>query len=114
EYRPGSTLFLVWTQDRNDTAAYGDVRLRRDGDELLRARPDNIFLVKVSYWLGLWPSNRPGAAADPPHRVGRRKPMCSRAVGSDGQVARSPRSGIKDAPPAPDRPASLAGDFRPA
>lgn len=53
EYRPGSTLFLVWTQDRNDTAAYGDVRLRRDGDELLRARPDNIFLVKVSYWLGL-------------------------------------------------------------
>lgn len=53
EYRPGSTLYLVWTQDRNDTAAYGDVRLRRDGGELFRARPDNIFLVKVSYWLGL-------------------------------------------------------------
>src|SRR5690606_37410579 len=38
EYRPGSTLYLVWTQDRNDTAAYGDVRLRRDGGELFRAR----------------------------------------------------------------------------
>ncbi|HEX6938694.1 MAG TPA: DUF5916 domain-containing protein [Longimicrobiales bacterium] len=53
EWRPGSTLYLVWTQDRSDTAPYGDVRLGRDGDALLRARPDDIFLVKVSYWLGV-------------------------------------------------------------
>ncbi len=53
EWRPGSTLYLVWTQARSDTAPVGDVRLGRDGDALLRARPDDILLVKVSYWLGL-------------------------------------------------------------
>ena len=53
EYRPGSTLFLVWTQQRSDTAPFGDFDFRRDRQALFRATPDNIFLVKVSYWLGL-------------------------------------------------------------
>jgi hypothetical protein len=53
EYLPGSTLFLVWTQDRNDTGPYGDLRFGRDRDALFSARPTNIFLVKMNYWLGL-------------------------------------------------------------
>lgn len=53
EYLPGSTLYLVWTQDRSHTAHYGDVRLARDGSALLRAQPDNVFMIKASYWLGL-------------------------------------------------------------
>ncbi len=53
EYRPGSTLYLVWTQSRSDTAPFGDLDFRRDRQALFRAKPDNIFLVKVSYWLGL-------------------------------------------------------------
>ena len=52
EYRPGSTLFLVWQQQRADEQPFGDFRFRRDADGVFDARPDNIFLVKLSYWLG--------------------------------------------------------------
>ncbi len=52
EYTPGSTLYLVWTQDRNDSAPFGDFDMGRDGSAMLRAPADNIFLVKVNYWLG--------------------------------------------------------------
>ncbi|MEP7000373.1 MAG: DUF5916 domain-containing protein [bacterium] len=52
EYNPGSTLYLVWTQDRTDQAAVGDFDFSRDRSALLTAHPDNIFLIKLSYWLG--------------------------------------------------------------
>ena len=52
EYRPGSTLYLVWTQGR---ALYDDSPDTRDWTrsypDLLSIRPDNTFLVKLSYWL---------------------------------------------------------------
>ncbi|MEO9225489.1 MAG: DUF5916 domain-containing protein, partial [Gemmatimonadaceae bacterium] len=52
EYRPGSTLYLVWTQGRelydNRPDTRGWVQTYPD---LLRIRPDNTFLVKMSYWL---------------------------------------------------------------
>ena len=51
EYRPGSTLFLVWQQQRAGQAAYGTFDFSRDADALFREHADNIFLVKVSYWL---------------------------------------------------------------
>jgi hypothetical protein len=52
EYRPGSTLFLVWTHGRegSDNANPG----RPWGPEyrsLFTLHPDNTFLVKMSYWL---------------------------------------------------------------
>jgi len=55
EYRPGSTIYLVWTQSRsmNAPVGVGDLVLNRDWRELIGTPPDNIFLVKVSYWLGL-------------------------------------------------------------
>ncbi|MEO8620669.1 MAG: DUF5916 domain-containing protein [bacterium] len=52
EYNPGSTLYLVWTQERTDQAAVGDFDFSRDRTSLLTAHPDNIFLIKLSYWLG--------------------------------------------------------------
>jgi hypothetical protein len=52
EYRPGSTLFFVWQQTRSDTAPFGDFDLPRDRRALFGAHPDNIFLVKASYWFG--------------------------------------------------------------
>jgi hypothetical protein len=52
EYRPGSTLFLVWTQQRAGTDAFGDFDVGRDGAALLRDRPINVFQLKASYWLG--------------------------------------------------------------
>ncbi|UCF20893.1 MAG: carbohydrate binding family 9 domain-containing protein [Gemmatimonadota bacterium] len=53
EFRPGSTLFLVWTQERADQAAVGDFNFSRDFDALFSAHADNIFLLKVNYWLQL-------------------------------------------------------------
>jgi hypothetical protein len=51
EYRPGSVLFVAWTQSRFGELPFGDLQFRRDRDALLAARPDNIFLVKASWWL---------------------------------------------------------------
>jgi hypothetical protein len=52
EYRPGSTLFFVWTQQRSGSDPFGDFDIRRDTRSLLGDRPDNVFLVKATYWLG--------------------------------------------------------------
>jgi Domain of unknown function (DUF5916) len=52
EYRPGSTVFVVWTQQRTDQSVLGNFDLTRDREALFAAHPDNIFLVKVAYWLG--------------------------------------------------------------
>jgi hypothetical protein len=52
EYRPGSTLFFVWTQQRAGSAGFGDFDFSRDYSALLRDRPDNVFLIKATYWLG--------------------------------------------------------------
>jgi hypothetical protein len=51
EWRQGSTLYVAWQQQRADMAPYGDFALRRDRRALFRARPDDIFVVKVNYWL---------------------------------------------------------------
>jgi hypothetical protein len=53
EYRPGSTLFLVWQQRRYDRRAFGDFDFDRDRNDMLGLHPDNVFIIKVNYWLGL-------------------------------------------------------------
>ena len=53
EYRPGSTLFVVWSQGRSDFAADGRFQLRRDTGDLFRAPGTNVLLIKASYWLNL-------------------------------------------------------------
>ncbi|MEX0647254.1 MAG: DUF5916 domain-containing protein [Balneolaceae bacterium] len=52
EYIPGSTLFLVWQQQRDDFFESGRFDLRRDLDGLFGSEPTNVFLVKASYWFG--------------------------------------------------------------
>jgi hypothetical protein len=52
EYRPGSTMFFVWTQQRSGSDRFGDLDFGRDARALLGDRPDNVFLVKATYWLG--------------------------------------------------------------
>jgi len=51
EYRPGSVLYVAWTQSRVSDAPFGDLDFRRDRSALFAARPDNIVLVKASWWL---------------------------------------------------------------
>jgi len=52
EYRPGSSLFVVWSQGRlQDDRHLGNFAPGRDYRDLFSARPDNTLLVKASYWL---------------------------------------------------------------
>jgi len=51
EYRPGSALFLVWAQSRDDDAGAPDFSVGRQARALWRAAPTNVLLVKASYWI---------------------------------------------------------------
>lgn len=53
QYRPGSTLFFVWQQERSGfDPSLGEFAFRRDAGAVFRSQPTNVFLVKVAYWLG--------------------------------------------------------------
>jgi hypothetical protein len=51
EYRPGSTLFLVWAQGRQSQGISNDFSFSRDLQNVFDTHPSNTFLVKVSYWF---------------------------------------------------------------
>lgn len=52
EFRPGSALFVVWQQGRNeDDVNAGSFDGNRDVRDLFAAPPQNTFLMKMSYWL---------------------------------------------------------------
>ncbi|HXW96909.1 MAG TPA: DUF5916 domain-containing protein, partial [Gemmatimonadales bacterium] len=52
EYRPGSTLFLVWSQGRQSSTDFqGSQSWGGDLGNLFNQRADDTFLVKVSYWF---------------------------------------------------------------
>jgi hypothetical protein len=51
EYRPGSTLFVVWQQSRDDFETRGDFDLSHNYRRLKGKNPNNIFLIKANYWL---------------------------------------------------------------
>lgn len=53
EYRPGSTLFAVWTRSSASSLARGDIRMSDDVTGLLAAPSSNIFLVKVNFRVGI-------------------------------------------------------------
>lgn len=49
EYRPGSTLYAVWTQNRADYSHPGVFRFGEDFQALFNARGENIFLLKCNF-----------------------------------------------------------------
>jgi len=51
EYKPGSTLFVVWQQARENQAVPGGFRFGRDVHDIFGVPPNNVFLVKLAYWL---------------------------------------------------------------
>ena len=52
EYRPGSSLYLVWTQGRqNYDPVSGSSTFSDDLDKLFGVRPANTFLVKAVHWF---------------------------------------------------------------
>jgi hypothetical protein len=52
EYRPGSAVFLVWQQSRFGSDPTGEFEVDRDFGQLWRTSPVNVFVVKVTYWIG--------------------------------------------------------------
>ena len=52
EYRPGSALFLVWQQSRSGSIGRGDFDFGRDFNELWGVPPENVFVVKGTWWIG--------------------------------------------------------------
>ncbi|MDE3004411.1 MAG: DUF5916 domain-containing protein [Gemmatimonadota bacterium] len=51
EYLPGSTLFFVWSQGRDDYVQDRSFNFDRDVRDLFSVAPDNIFMIKLSYWM---------------------------------------------------------------
>lgn len=53
EYRPGSVLYLVWENNRRsrDYAYYSS--LNHNLHDLFGVVPTNVFMVKMSFWLGI-------------------------------------------------------------
>jgi hypothetical protein len=51
EYKPGSTLFVVWQQSRENDVVPGGFRFGRDVHNIFGVTPRNVFLVKLAYWL---------------------------------------------------------------
>ncbi|MEO8579550.1 MAG: DUF5916 domain-containing protein [Gemmatimonadales bacterium] len=51
EYRPGSALFFVWQQQREDFLPFeGGFHTGRETKAIF-GRPSNVFLVKATYWF---------------------------------------------------------------
>jgi hypothetical protein len=53
EYRPGSTLFVVWQQARENDFSAGAFRFGRDARAIFGVPPHNVFLIKLAYWLNV-------------------------------------------------------------
>ena len=52
EYRPGSIVYLVWSQNRSCFENIGHFDLGNDFKSLFEEDPKNVFLVKFSYRIG--------------------------------------------------------------
>ena len=53
QWRPGSTLFFVWQQTRDDVNPFSGFDVIRDVPDVFSADVQNVFLVKATYWFGL-------------------------------------------------------------
>ena len=51
EWRAGSTLYVVWQQDRADSRILGTRVGIDDAFRSVTAPGSNIFLVKTSFWI---------------------------------------------------------------
>jgi len=52
EWRLGSTLYFVWTQNRQDFSNPGQFSAGHDISKLFTAPANNILQVRLAYWLG--------------------------------------------------------------
>lgn len=53
QYSPGSSLYLVWSQNRSSYAPDGRFELDHDLDQLFGREPHDVFLIKINRWFDL-------------------------------------------------------------
>jgi hypothetical protein len=53
EFKPGSTLFVVWQQGRERDGERGNFRFGRDFREVFSIPSSNTILVKLAYWFNM-------------------------------------------------------------
>jgi len=53
EFRPGSTLYLVWTNTRFADSSQSDESVWRSFGNILKVNSQNVFMIKFSYWFSL-------------------------------------------------------------
>ena len=53
EYKPGSSLFVVWQQNRSGFEDVGNFDFGRDFGGVFSSPAHNVFLVKMSYWFNM-------------------------------------------------------------
>jgi hypothetical protein len=51
EYKPGSTLFVVWQQGREGVGTPGRFNVGHDYGDVFSTPSANALLVKLAYWL---------------------------------------------------------------
>lgn len=53
EFKPGSTMFVVWQQGREQDGERGDFRFGRDFRAVFSTPSSNTLLVKLAYWFNM-------------------------------------------------------------
>lgn len=51
EWKPGSAMYLVWTEQRQDDAHPGEFSFRRDFGGTFAAPANDVLLFKIAYWF---------------------------------------------------------------
>ena len=51
EFKPGSVMYVAWAHSRSASLSVGDFRFSRDFSGMFENVPDNVFLVKASFWI---------------------------------------------------------------
>jgi len=53
EYNPGSTIYIVWSQNRSGVRDYESSSFGTTVDRVFDIYPDNIFMIKLNHWFSL-------------------------------------------------------------
>jgi hypothetical protein len=53
EYRPGSFIYIVWSGERTGYTDKPGASIKESFRQLGKVVPENIFLIKLSYWFSL-------------------------------------------------------------
>ena len=53
EYLPGSVVYFVWTQSRSESENIGELQFPKSARKLVDLYPENIYMIKFSYWFNI-------------------------------------------------------------